>query len=306
VKKKIFLIFLDEVNPDVGDLDSIFQALETNSSVKKLKISYRCKILLNLKDEESLRFIEKNLFIKTLNLSGIMFIESEMKILEECLLKNQSINDLNLSGSNYAGSFDFLQNGNVKVFSFCDIWGRSSVNFNNLFDNLKSKCSLNVLDVSGNYDENPQIEEFIEIMSDVNTRVKHLKMNSLEASIDLNFHKLLKNPNIKKLELMDSFPYTSLPLSTFFSELISNKTLLSLDICENDPKFNWDKIKETHNSIEFLNLSSLIFPIQFQFRLWMEFLKRFQFFPKLDEFSKLERVKYFQKHIGEKRIQISL
>jgi hypothetical protein len=263
-----------------------------------------------LKDEESLRFIEKNLFIKNLNLSRILFIESEMKILEECLLKNQCITDLNLSGTNYEGSFDFLQNGNVKEFSFRDMWGRPYVNFNSLFENLKSKCSLNVLDVSGKYEhEDPHIEEFIEIVSKFNINVQHLKMNYLEASIDLNFHKLLKNPNIKKLELMDSFPNTTLPLSTFFSELISNETLLSLDISDCDIhqlKFNWDIIQKPHNSIEFLNLSSLIFPIQFQFRLWMGFLKRFQFFPELLEFPKIERVKYLQKHIGEKRIQVSL
>jgi hypothetical protein len=94
---------------------------QTNASVESLSISFSRDISLNLKDPNSLRFIEKNSTLKTLNFSSLTFKINEMSILND-VLKNNTINSLVLSQSNFCGPFEFLKNGILEKLDFSSIW----------------------------------------------------------------------------------------------------------------------------------------------------------------------------------------
>jgi hypothetical protein len=255
--------------PVVGYLDLIFKALDSNIFVKSLNISHFSLIELNLNDSESLRFIEMNSCLENLNLSSINFKEIEIKLIGEYLINNKSITKLNLSNSNYSGSLDFLKNNILKEFSFKEIWKIKEQNsymtdFQNFFDNFKANKSIKVLNLSYGFQSticNPIVDDFINIMSEHEGNVEELTLNRMFNSNEtLNFHKLLKNKKIKKLELNELFTSkTCESMAKFLLNLKDNDNLTSLDLSENDigeSNEAWDKIQISHKGIETLNLSS--------------------------------------------------
>ena len=83
--------------------------MSSNSMVKKLKICYyHDTVALNLKYESSLNSIQFNTSITDLNFGRVSFTENEIKMFDEAMKENQTIQILDLSSSNYSGNFGFL------------------------------------------------------------------------------------------------------------------------------------------------------------------------------------------------------
>jgi hypothetical protein len=245
---------------EIGYFDLIFNALEVNKSLTELILSQYSEGKLNLQSLESLKFIEKNSSIKVLNFSRISFTETESKLLGEYLMRNNSITSLDLSSSNYEGSFGFLQNNILQNFNFRDIWKISRIDFKQLFDNLKSNKSLKKMDFSFGFQKtsNMNIHKFIEIISEHSGNIEDLTLNGISyATESYELHKLLKNPKIQKLSLMKSFfDESSESFVNFFNSLNENNTLLSLNISENLIKNVIYNFQLSNSSIEILDISS--------------------------------------------------
>jgi hypothetical protein len=261
-------------------LSQIFNALATNTSVECLNVSFSQEISLNLKDSNSLRFIEKNSTLKTLNLSSITFQINEMTILNETLMKNNSITSLDLSQSNFCGPFDFFQNGTLKKFEFRSIWE----NYNSIKDveflqNLKSSDSLIDLDFSSNLFETINVDkEKFEALLEVlegHRSITNLTMNYIRKT---GLQRLLKNPKLEKLTLEG---IVSL-IDDFFMALNSNVTLKHLNISYSsfNPTIDWNEIKITNQSLQKFEMTGNNFNFSKNFNLFKELLK----IPLLEEF----------------------
>jgi hypothetical protein len=218
---------------------------------------------LNLKEVESLQFIQENSSIKSLDFSHIKFKENEIKILNECFMKNKSITNLDLSYSNFKSSFDFLQNNIIEILKFPKIWAvLDDEDFNNFLQNLKSNQSLTELNLSfgeGIMDSKQNINKLIDFISEEGN-IEYLILNYFYQSKDsFDFHKLLKNSKLKTLILVSSFPTeNSKPIADLFKGLNGNTTLLELKISENDMNgsdVNWNEIQITNSSLEIIDIS---------------------------------------------------
>jgi hypothetical protein len=232
-----------------GYLDLIFSALEINQSVETFRISGYSPIELDLRNSETLRFLEKNSSIRILDFSCITFQTSEMKIFNESLMKNKTITNLGLNFSNYCGPFDFLQNNILKLFTFSNIWNvLEEENAKNLFDNLKLNHSLTDLNFS--YELNSMIQEFIDLMSEFTGNIEKLEIsNVLNTEEVYDFNKLLKNQKIKVLDLTQSFHPER--LVDFLNKLSYNNTITRLILDENNMEnYTDDDIKISNSSIE--------------------------------------------------------
>jgi hypothetical protein len=269
------------------DLNLIFNALKVNKSIKEFKIAEYSDIELNLKEIESLQFIQENSIIKSLNFSHIKFKENEIKILNNCFMKNKSITNLDLSYSNFKSSFDFLQNNILEILTFSKIWDvLNEEDFNIFFQNLKSNQSLTELDLSfmdygeGIMDSKQNINKFIDFISEEGN-IEILTLNYFFHTFD--FHKLLKNSKLKKLRLVSSFPQKNpKPIADLFKILNENTTLLELKISENDMKgssVNWNEIQITNSSLEIINISGN--PIKLKLGNGFDFSKNSNFFKNI-------------------------
>jgi hypothetical protein len=269
-----------------NDLNLIFNALKVNKSIKEFRIAEYSDIELNLKEVESLQFIQENSSIKSLNFSHIKFKENEIKILNECFMKNKSITNLDLSHSNFKSSFDFLQNNILEILTFTKIWDvLDDEDFNIFFQNLKSNQSLTELDLSfgygeGNMDSKQKINKFIDFISEEGN-IEHLALNYFFHTFD--FHKLLKNSKLKTLRLVSSFPTENpKPIADLFKGLNGNTTLLELKISENDMNgsdVNWNEIQITNSSLELINISGK--PIELNSGNGFDFSKNSNFFKNI-------------------------
>jgi hypothetical protein len=225
--------------------------------VNEIKLTSFSKINLNLESVKSLKFIENNSNIKTLNFSNFKFKDKEIKMLTQCLTENNSITNLNFSFSNFTGPFLFLQKNILKEFSFLNVWKElSESNLDDLLLNLRSNFSLTKLDFSndkhGKLEFNPKIQEFIDLMGENNGNVNHLKLNYLYQTKKMyEFNKFLENPNIQELELNRSFSPENL---IYF--LNRNTSLKSLNISDNFMgTYFKDDIQISNSSIQILNFS---------------------------------------------------
>jgi hypothetical protein len=261
-------------------LSGIFDVLAKNTSVESLSISFSQDISLNLKDPNSLRFIEKNSTLKTLNFSSLAFETIEMTILNDALMKNNSITSLDLSHSNFCGPFEFLKNGTLKKFEFISIWNHYlSIDENEFLQNLKSSNSLTHLDLSsrlfvGVEIDKKKIQALIEVLE------SHQSITSLTMNYILNieFQKLLNNPKLEELSLDGS--------ATFFDGIIvalnSNLTIkrLNLSNTQFNSKMDWDNFKLTNKSLQTFKMSGNKFDFSKNFNLFKELLN----IPSLEEF----------------------
>jgi hypothetical protein len=251
-------------------MDLIFDALRFNQSIKEFTFGLISNSPLHLKNVESLGFIEVNSSIKILDFSFLQFEKQEMECFEESLVKNKSITNLDLSYSNYSGSFQFLQNNILKKFSFAKIWS-TKLDLKNFFENLKLNESLTILDLSFKrhhigYKSDvgkkyPEIHKFIEMMSNFPGNVEHLILNLMSETKEMyDFHKLLKNPKLIKIELKNSFSSETVKsLANLLNGLNENNTLLSLDIGDghiSESLANLEEIQISNKTLEELNLSS--------------------------------------------------
>jgi hypothetical protein len=238
-------------------LDSIFEALAVNQSVKEFGILYFCQSKLNLTNSETLRFVENNSTITSLDFSLIEFEIVEMKILSECLLKNKSITNLNFNLSNYNGSFDFLQNNTLKFFSFPKVWDvLNDEEINALFENLRLNHSIiDLTDNGGSNQFNSKFQDFIDFMSESMKNVETFVFkNNFNNGEPYEFRKLLKNPKIKLLEFKRSFCPKS--LVNFLNDLSMSDSIKRLIINENNMNdYIEDAINISNSSIEFFDFS---------------------------------------------------
>jgi hypothetical protein len=240
-----------------GYLDRIFKVLAMNKSVEKLVLVGNSKIQMNLSDPNSLRFIETNSTLKTLNFSNIQFSHKEMNILGESLLKNDTLTELNFSFSNFTGPFDFLKKKNLKIFDFKEIWNFYSVSFSQFLD---SNSSLISLDLSPQfYDKYQNVDEIktvIDILSDHKTLERITLNHFSDKYLNFDFSKLLKIQNLKELRLKNCLTLKS--LEYILIALNTNTSLTILDISENEltlePK--WE-IKITNKILKCLDLTSI-------------------------------------------------
>jgi hypothetical protein len=271
------------------DLNLIFNALKVNKSIKEFRVAEYSDIELNLKEVESLQFIQENSSIKSLNFSHIIFKENEIKILNECFMKTKSITNLDLSYSNFKSSFDFLQNSILEILTFTKIWDvLDDEDFNNFFQYLKSNQSLTELDLSFGYgegiiDSKQNINKFIDFISEEGN-IEYLTLNYFCQSRDsFDFHKLLKNSKLKTLRLVSSFPVENpKPIADLFKGLNGNTTLLELKISENDMNgsdVNWNEIQITNSSLELINISGK--PIELKLGNGFDFSKNLNFFKNI-------------------------
>jgi hypothetical protein len=246
-----------------------------------------------------------NTSIKDLNFENIFFKDVESELLGESLMRNKTITKLNLSSCNYGGKFDFLQNNTLKSFFFCRIWEDNlQVNVKNFLDNLKSNHSLTELDLPfgfrKNLKENTDIDEFIDIISGHKGDIRILKLNNMKFSEQpIDFHKLLKNPNIKELRLTKSFT-SAKSLIEFFNKLNNNNTIEYLDVSENnfgEYYVNWDGIQSTQKSIEVLNIECE--KILTHSRLYVGFFKESQIFQLDSQHPNVEIFEGDQKQVRE-------
>jgi hypothetical protein len=235
----------------------IFDALRINKSITNLKLSDFTQITMNLKNPESLQFIEENSTIRVLNLSHVQFLEMEMEILGESLTKNRSVTDLDLSNSNYSSSFNFLNKNFLKKLSFekiCEL----EIDFNNFFENLKFNESLTKLNLSFekyglNEDDNSFVHQFIDLMAEFNGNVEELILEYLPQN-NYQLEKLLKNQKIRKLDLTGSHLDNSETILNLFKELNKNDTLIDLDISDIDMREAfWDELQFQNSTIVSLN-----------------------------------------------------
>jgi hypothetical protein len=240
-------------------LDGIFDSLALNKTVDFLKLTYGASAFLILGNSNSLRFIENNSTLKTLDLNHLMFTEEEMIILSEALLKNVSLTELNFSFSNFKGPFGFLQNKNLKVFSFMRIWKTlEKKNFKDFIYNLKHNSSLIDLDLSIGHSNMENLREIIGVLSQ-HKSIEILKLNRFSGKYDsIDFHKLLKNPTLKELKLNRSIRLVE-SLENILQGLNENQTLLTLDISGNDldKDLSTFKFKITNETLQKLNLTNI-------------------------------------------------
>jgi hypothetical protein len=233
--------------------------LEVNTSISKFFISGYSTFQLNLHSIESLRFIEKNSSIKELDLSFIQFNEIESKFLGECLMKNNSITSLDLSESNFKGSFDFLRLDKLKSCTFTFLF--SEIDFKGFLENLKLNTSLKKLDIALKYlneDSNFFFHNLIDILSEHSGNIEDLSFNGvIYPGKPIEFHKLLKNSKIQKLSLVDSIEISE-SFEKILKGLSDNNTLLHLDISGNLSEYESDDLNDvqfSNSSIEFFNIA---------------------------------------------------
>jgi hypothetical protein len=239
------------VNSGSGEyFDDILDALAFNSTVETLELSHLSEIHLN--DPNSLKFLEKNQSIKTLNLGNVDFEKEQMIAMGEALKNNDSITELNFSFSNFSGSFKFLQKSNFKIFKFQNIWQRCA-SLKDFVDNLKLNQSIIKLDVSSYLDEEeltevPEMHELIDVLS-VHKRIEDLTWKEMKKfQNEAQYHKLLKNKSLKSLNLNHSLKSSKL----FFKELKNNQNLTFLDISSKESWIDLENFKINNDSIETL------------------------------------------------------
>jgi hypothetical protein len=241
-------------------LDCILKALSVNKTVESIKFSKEKLIQLNLEDINSLRFIEKNNTIKSLDLSLITFNKSEMKIISDSLKKNHTNTEINFTSSNFE-VFDFLS-GCKKL---------KTLKFDASF------CYFNPLNLIKNLELNESLTSF-----ELDLHKLNMNATTLNVEIILNYLvKVLSNhPNLKHISLeylnhvygdiklvgllfkMQQLEELNLKhCSTInFEELFSNisESLIKLDLSNNNME-NFTLNQEIKNqSIEYLNLNSNI------------------------------------------------
>jgi hypothetical protein len=246
-------------------MDTIFDLISINKSVEYFLITDCPSFKLNLKNINSLRFIEKNSTLKTLNLSNIYFSNIEMKVLNESLLMNQTLTELDFSHSNFNGPFEFLNQPNLKKFKYIGIWYHDeSEDLKEFFQNLKSS-KLNYLDLSVDYGiefEITDIGDLINVLENHET-IEILVMNCISNLKDsINFKQLLRNQKLKELHLIYGID-SSDSLRDLFIALNENDNLTHLDVSFNDhihyqSTTKWDDIKITNKTLQTLQMTSNI------------------------------------------------
>jgi hypothetical protein len=269
-------------------LDGIFDSLAFNKTVDYLRLTFSPSISLKLGDSNSLRFIEKNTTLKTLDFKSLKFKDEEMKILNESLIKNDSISELDLSSSNFKGPFGFLQKKNLKVFSFLRIWKTlKKDHFQDFIFNLQCNRSLMDLDLSIGHFSMTYLTEIISVLSE-HKSIEVIKMNKFTGiNNSKKLYKLLKNPNLKELKLKGSI---RLPESfeKIFQELNENQTLTTLDISGNI--LNESLLTKIKNeTLQKLHMTGKDFFI-FNQRKQNRFLEKFKFTERFVEYPFIEGI----------------
>jgi hypothetical protein len=304
------ILFQVHNTPEEGYFDLIFNALKINKSIIEFGIEYHDGFKLNLKSEETLRFVESNSSIKELNFSFLSFSEIESQVLGESLMKNTSITKLDFSYSQYGGSFDFFQNNIIKTFFFCDIFQNGmNVDIGNFLKNLKLNQSLTNLDLSFNFgnaiDSIANMNELVNILGDHKGIIQLSLKNFSRAKIIIDFYKLLKNPNIIHLDLNSSFDFTKTQeLEGFLNKMNENTTLKTLNLSENlmGSSTILDKIQISQNSIESLCISgekrNPLKKVN-----WWEFSKNFKFFKRILNIPSLKKLDITSNTLGENGLE---
>jgi hypothetical protein len=232
-------------------LDGIFEALSTQNTLKYLKIASNSEIELNLKRPQSLRFLETNQSLTSINFSNLKFTQQEKKILNEALLKNETVTDLDFSRSNFDGPFNFLRGDHLKKFKFYSIW--VFINPIQFFENIHFNNGLNELRLSflpSNSTISIQIEKLIEFFQ-VHKSIQVIEMSSMfNLNPKFNFHNLLLNCNLRELNFKGSLHYKK--VSDFFDSLNQNSTLKKLEFSSNH--LDIKELKIFNKSIETLIL----------------------------------------------------
>jgi hypothetical protein len=261
-------------------LDEIFNALATNTSVEYLQLSIS-KISLNLKDPNSLRFIEKNSTLKTLNFSMLIFTISEMNILNETLMKNKSIKTLDLSGSNFTGPFEFLENENLKEFIFQPIWKNLDQKADEFHEKLKSNHSLTHLDLSMGMFDFMEIKNQMKDLNEVLENHPSIKSLVMKYIKEINIKQLLKNPIFEELTFQGR-KNILISLDDIVTGLNSNRTLKCLNITNSTiiSSLNLDSLKITNKSLQKIQMTGNQFDFSKNFNLFKELLN----IPSLEEF----------------------
>jgi hypothetical protein len=219
------------VDSSVGEsfLETILESLSTNKTVEYLKITDSSFLELNLKDSNSLRFIEKNSNVKILDFSNVEFTDTEMKIFNYSLMKNNSIIELNLSGSVFKGPFEFLTKKNLKKFSFFESWNH--LNFDSVNDFIKHLKfnQSNSLGFSMSRDDSDveELGEILEVLMKLE-KLESLEMDCLFEDYSSHFYKLLKNTSLKYLKLRENISEDV--FENLLKALNDNETLTHLDI----------------------------------------------------------------------------
>jgi hypothetical protein len=168
--KKFF--FQSKVNSGSGEyFDDILDALTFNSTVETLALSHLSEIHLN--DPNSLKFLEKNQSIKTLNLGNVDFEKEQMIAMGEALKNNDSITELKLNQSIIK----------LDISSYLDEEELTEV---------------------------PEMHELIDVLT-VHKRIEDLTWKEMKKfQNEAQYHILLKNKSLKSLNLNHSLTSSKL------------------------------------------------------------------------------------------------
>jgi hypothetical protein len=254
-------------------LDEIFDSISVSNSMEALFLKKK----INLKDFNSLRFIQKNSSLKSLVFSGIYFSQLEMETLNDSL-KNSSLTSLNLSNGNFQGPFGFLGNDNLREFTFQSI--PEAFNVKDFFQHLKINKSLRKLYLSLKYivkEIQYDFEELFDIMSSHKT-LKSLTIDYFDQLNVSGFHKLLKNPNLKELHLTQCFSKLN-QFENLMKELNNNESLTILDVSLNRKQISWNDSKIRNKTLVKFDMEGN----EFDFSKNMNLLRELLEIPTLNE-----------------------
>jgi hypothetical protein len=256
----------------------MLDALSRNCTIEELIFS---NLKIGLHQHFSLQFLETNTTLKSLNLSNVQqFSGEDNMFLNDILMKNNTLTDLNLSYSNFFGPFEFLKKNNLKKFTFFKFWESLKQinpkkinlfglelrfphhkNLKDFVQCLKSNSSLIHLSLSKENHEEEKSKEFgelIDVLSSHKT-IEYLSMkNFKKLKESLDFHKLLKNPKLKELELNGSLNSGD-SFEKMLKLLNKNTNLTLLDVSGNEMNsIYFEKFKITNNTIQKINFAGIV------------------------------------------------
>ena len=214
-----------------GALDVIFDSLSNNSTIETIQLSYFSNLKLNLKNSNSLRFLESNRFLTHLDFRKIVFSNLEMNILDESLKQNETLKELDLSLSNYCGTFEFLQNKLLRIFKFDDIWKNYLTLEDSLLLELSKNSTLKEIEFGKGYTKYEteillDIGKLIEILSK-HESIERLRLTNLKDVVKTDeFWSLLVNHNLKSIDVSKTFSVNSAQnMKKFLETLSQNSTI---------------------------------------------------------------------------------
>jgi hypothetical protein len=183
-----------------------------------------------LENPQSLRFLETNQTLKTLDFSYVNFKQEQMKMLSDSLKLNQSITELNFTFSNF-NCWEFLKSSNNL---------KKLVYYLNRFSMFEKDIEC--------------LKDFVQIVSK-HQSLEILKLDAPNILDDsLKAYLFLETPKLKELTLIRCLKTEE--FEEFIKRLNENTTLTKLHLNYHEFQNVFTDMEITNQTIQVLNLSS--------------------------------------------------